>query len=81
MKEIAKKEAIGFNTTSEMETTEKRNSNRKTYSYEEAVKGATEYFKNDELAANVWINKYALKDSAGNIYENSPNQMHEKISI
>jgi len=39
-----------------------------------------EYFKNDELASNVWINKYALKDSYGNIYEMSPEDMHKRIS-
>ncbi len=52
----------------------------KTYSFEEALKEATIYFKGDELAANVWINKYALKDSAGNIYEKDPDQMHWRIA-
>tara|TARA_B100001109_G_C18864345_1_gene476060 strand:- start:5612 stop:8230 length:2619 start_codon:yes stop_codon:yes gene_type:complete len=54
--------------------------NAKTYSYDEAVKASTEYFKGDELAANVWVNKYALKDSAGNIYECSPNDMHKRMA-
>ncbi len=52
----------------------------KTYAFKEALKAATEYFKGDELAANVWVNKYALKDSSGNIYEKSPEEMHRRIS-
>jgi ribonucleoside-diphosphate reductase alpha chain len=51
-----------------------------TYSQEEAFKAATEYFNGDELAANVWVNKYALKDSFGNIYERSPDDMHRRIA-
>lgn len=43
-------------------------------------KKAAEYFKGDELAANVWLNKYALKDSEGNIYENTPDEMHWRIA-
>ena len=52
----------------------------KIYSYQEALKAATKYFNGDELAANVWVNKYALKDSAGNIYESNPDQMHKRIA-
>jgi ribonucleoside-diphosphate reductase alpha chain len=52
----------------------------KVYTFDEALTGATEYFKGDELAANVWINKYALKDSQGNIYENTPDQMHRRLA-
>ena len=51
-----------------------------TYSYEEAMKTSLEYFNGDELAARVWVNKYALKDSFGNIYEKSPEQMHWRIA-
>ncbi len=51
-----------------------------TYSHEEAMKASLEYFKGDELAARVWVNKYALKDSFGNIYEKSPEQMHWRIA-
>ena len=51
-----------------------------TYSHEEALKAATAYFKGDELAANVWLNKYALKDSFGNIYESTPDDMHRRIA-
>ena len=52
----------------------------KTYSYEEAFAATKEYFGGDELAANVWINKYAIKDSAGNIYEKSPDDMHRRLA-
>ncbi|MFZ6051421.1 adenosylcobalamin-dependent ribonucleoside-diphosphate reductase [Halocola ammonii] len=49
-------------------------------SYEEALKASTEYFKGDELAAGVWLNKYALKDSHGNIYERTPDDMHKRMA-
>ncbi len=52
----------------------------KIYSFKEALQAATAYFKGDELAANVWVNKYALKDSKGNIYEKSPAEMHVRIA-
>ena len=48
--------------------------------YADAVAVAKEYFAGDELAATVWVSKYALKDSFGNIYESSPAQMHERIA-
>lgn len=50
------------------------------YSYGDAVEAAKEYFRGDELAATVWVSKYALKDSFGKIYEKSPVQMHERIA-
>ena len=53
---------------------------KKTYTYEEAVKKSLEYFKGDELAATVWVNKYALKDSDGNIYEQTPDDMHKRLA-
>jgi len=53
---------------------------RKIYTFEEALQGATQYFAGDELAANVWVNKYALKDSFGNIYERNPDDMHRRIA-
>lgn len=59
---------------------EKRPGKGKTYSYEEAYKASVEYFGGDELAANVWVNKYALKDSFGNIYERTPDDMHRRIA-
>ncbi|MBO8438642.1 MAG: adenosylcobalamin-dependent ribonucleoside-diphosphate reductase [Bacteroidetes bacterium] len=52
----------------------------KTYSFDEVVKATTEYFDGDELAARVWANKYALKDSFGNIYEKTPEDMHLRIA-
>jgi len=52
----------------------------KTFSREEALDATMKYFKNDELAASVWLNKYALKDSDGNIYECTPNDMHKRIA-
>lgn len=54
--------------------------NMKIFSYEEAFKESTKYFKGDEFAANVWINKYALKDSKGNIYESNPDMMHKRMA-
>lgn len=53
---------------------------QKTYSYDEAFKASLEYFKGDELAARVWVNKYAMKDSFGNIFERSPEDMHLRIA-
>lgn len=55
-------------------------SQRKIYTYEDAIKASTEYFKGDTLAATVFINKYALKDSEGNIYESTPDEMHQRIA-
>ncbi len=53
---------------------------QKTYSFDEAMKATTEYFLGDELAAKVWINKYALKDSFGNIFEQTPADMHHRLA-
>ncbi|MDX1326763.1 MAG: adenosylcobalamin-dependent ribonucleoside-diphosphate reductase, partial [Arenibacter sp.] len=53
---------------------------KKTYTQEEAFNASLEYFKGDDLAARVWVNKYALKDSDGNIYEQTPNDMHRRIA-
>ncbi|MFD1614371.1 adenosylcobalamin-dependent ribonucleoside-diphosphate reductase [Gelatiniphilus marinus] len=52
----------------------------KTYTQDDAFNAALKYFKNDDLAARVWLNKYALKDSEGNIYELTPNDMHRRIA-
>ncbi len=54
--------------------------NNKTYSFDEAYKASLDYFGGDELAARVWVNKYALKDSFGNIYEKTPEDMHWRIA-
>ena len=53
---------------------------RKTYTFDEAFKASLDYFTGDELAAKVWVNKYALKDALGNIYEESPNDMHHRLA-
>ena len=52
----------------------------KTYSYEEAFQASLAYFGGDELAARVWVNKYAMKDSFGNIFEKSPADMHHRLA-
>ena len=52
----------------------------KTFSFDDALASSKDYFKGDELAASVWVSKYALKDSDGNIYEVNPDMMHERIA-
>ncbi len=54
--------------------------NQKTYTFDEAYKASLDYFTGDELAAKVWVNKYALKDAFGNIYEKSPVDMHHRLA-
>jgi ribonucleoside-diphosphate reductase alpha chain len=51
-----------------------------TYTSEEAFQASLQYFKGDDLAARVWVNKYALKDSYGAIYEQTPDDMHRRIA-
>ena len=51
-----------------------------TYTYEEAYKASLDYFNGDELAARVWVNKYAMKDSFGHIFEQSPADMHRRLA-
>ena len=53
---------------------------KNTYTLDEAFQASKEYFDGDELAARVWANKYALKDSYGNIYEKTPADMHHRIA-
>ncbi len=53
---------------------------QKTYTFEEAQSATLEYFGGDALAARVWANKYAMKDSQGNIYEETPKDMHWRIA-
>ena len=53
---------------------------KKIYSQDEAVNASLEYFKGDDLAARVWVNKYALKDSFGNIFELTPDDMHKRLA-
>ncbi|OWK73284.1 ribonucleoside-diphosphate reductase, adenosylcobalamin-dependent [Flavobacteriaceae bacterium JJC] len=51
-----------------------------TFTYEDAYQSTLKYFEGDDLAAKVWVSKYALKDSDGNIYEQTPDDMHRRIS-
>jgi ribonucleoside-diphosphate reductase alpha chain len=53
---------------------------KQTYGFDEAFKASLEYFKGDELAARVWVNKYALKDSQGLLYERTPDDMHRRLA-
>lgn len=62
-----------------METIKSSQSER-TYTTDEAFQASLEYFKGDDLAARVWVNKYALKDSFGAIYEATPDDMHRRIA-
>lgn len=69
----------------EKEKTEAKNEKKsskggKNFTYDEAFQESLKYFKGDELAARVWMNKYALKDSFGNLFENSPDMMHKRIA-
>src|SRR5512137_1067982 len=70
-----KKEVAGKETRSE-----ETKSSKTTFSHEEAVNASIKYFNGDELAARVWANKYALKDSFGNLYEKSPDDMHRRLA-
>lgn len=60
--------------------TEMVSTKSKTITYEDAYQSTLHYFEGDDLAAKVWVSKYALKDSAGNIYEQTPDDMHRRIS-
>jgi len=60
-------------------TTSKKQ-NKQTYTREEALEASLKYFNGDTLAAEVWINKYALKDSQGKLYEKTPDDMHRRIA-
>ena len=53
---------------------------KKIYTQEEAIQASLKYFKGDDLAARVWVNKYALKDSFGNIFELTPDDMHKRLA-
>ncbi|MGV3604519.1 MAG: adenosylcobalamin-dependent ribonucleoside-diphosphate reductase [Dyadobacter fermentans] len=58
----------------------KSSQSERTYTSDEAFQASLEYFKGDDLAARVWVNKYALKDSFGAIYEATPDDMHRRIA-
>ena len=51
-----------------------------TYTYDEAYDASVRYFDGDELAARVWVTKYALKDSFGNLFEKTPDDMHRRLA-
>ena len=59
---------------------EQLNKERQTYTQEEAFQSSLNYFKGDELAARVWVTKYALKDSYGNLFEKNPDDMHRRLA-
>jgi ribonucleoside-diphosphate reductase alpha chain len=63
-----------------IEKSKNRGPEKVVYSHEEAVEESIQYFNGDELAARVWANKYALKDSFGNLYEKSPDDMHHRLA-
>ncbi len=62
------------------EVSVKASTGKKIYNQEEAVQASLKYFKGDDLAARVWVNKYALKDSFGNIFELTPDDMHRRLA-
>ena len=53
---------------------------KRIYSFDEALSASKEYFKGDALAASVWLNKYAMKDSFGNLYERTPDDLHRRLA-
>ena len=71
-----KKEEVAL----EKKTRSAGGSARKTYSFDEAMKATRLYFGGDDLAAKVWASKYALKDSYGNLYEKTPDDMHRRLA-
>ena len=62
------------------EVSVKTHTGKKIYAQEDAVKASLEYFKGDDLAARVWVNKYSLKDSFGNVFELTPDDMHLRLA-
>lgn len=65
---------------SEILQSERTNDVKIAYTYDQAHAAATEYFEGDDLAATVWVTKYALKNSDGNIFELTPNDMHRRLA-
>ncbi|MGM0667296.1 MAG: adenosylcobalamin-dependent ribonucleoside-diphosphate reductase [Bacteroidota bacterium] len=79
----AEKTKTGSEHVSQKETGKKKpesNDRVKIYSHDEVIKASIEYFKGDDLAARVWANKYALKDSFGRLYEKTPDDMHRRLA-
>jgi len=83
MEELAPKKNIDVVVDKQVEEQEKKEAKvqvSKTYTFKEVNEASKKYFKGDELAATVWANKYALKDSQGKIYEQTPDDMHHRIA-
>ncbi len=82
MEELTSKKKTDIDVKKEAEVLKKDEAEKglQTYSFEEAVEASRIYFKGDDLAATVWANKYALKDSRGLIYEKTPDDMHRRIA-
>jgi len=74
--------AIVENMTSDSKKNQKKKEVQysQAYTFDEAYQASLKYFKGDELAARVWVNKYALKDSSGKIYERTPDDMHRRLA-
>jgi len=70
----------GKATEQKKQDTAATNQKAQTYTFDEAFKSSLEYFNGDELAARVWANKYALKDSYGNLFEKNPDEMHRRLA-
>ncbi len=70
----------GMQTDGKLSDTSQDKVKYKTYTFDEAFKSSKEYFGGDELAARVWANKYALKDSYGNLFEKNPDEMHHRLA-
>ena len=71
---------IGEQNEDKKSTVEKPKASIKRYTHEEVLEATTEYFGGDTLAANVWMNKYALKDSQGKLFELTPDEMHRRMA-
>ena len=80
MEELASQKNTGIAINKKAEEQEKKEAKKgtRTYEFSEVVEATKKYFKGDELAASVWANKYALKDSMGRIYELTPDDMWRK---
>ncbi len=63
-----------------LEETKTVEAEKNIYSHDDVVRESNEYFNNDNLAARVWANKYALKDSYGNLFEKTPDDMHHRLA-
>ncbi|MCG8409915.1 MAG: adenosylcobalamin-dependent ribonucleoside-diphosphate reductase [Bacteroidales bacterium] len=70
----------GMATDGKLTKVSKEKSKQKTYTFDEAINSSKQYFKGDDLAARVWANKYALKDSYGNLFEKNPDEMHKRLA-